>query len=230
VHISRHSFIYPVPSLRAFVRLTTNLRIWNPLHQAEHDEARALDVDMSRPAGSRGFRYVLCPNAPHLLQSQRWNSPNANANANGFAAAVRTQASLATFSPGPSYSIGIPSSSTISQSSAGGIYFQLSAPTSYQWVGLGIGEQMQGATIFVMYANGLGNVTISARDGDQGHVEPAPDSSLQSGVTLLAGSGVVNGRLIANVHCMYTVYKLEAQSLLPRGSETRKEKRNGKRS
>lgn len=115
-------------------------------------------------------------------------------------AASQTSA-LATFSPGPSYSVGIPSSSTISQSSTGGIYFQLSAPTSYQWVGLGIGSQMAGATIFVMYADGQGNVTISARDGNQGHVEPVPDSSLQSGVTLLAGSGIVNGKMIANVYC-----------------------------
>ena len=60
---------------------------------------------------------------------------------------------------------------------------------------------MQGATIFVMYANGAGNVTISARDGNQGHVEPVPDATLQSGVTLLAGSGIVNGKMIANVHC-----------------------------
>jgi hypothetical protein len=62
---------------------------------------------------------------------------------------------------------------------------------------------MQGASIFVMYANGLGNVTISARDGGQGHVEPTQDSSLQSGVTLLAGSGIVDGRMIANVHCTF---------------------------
>jgi len=60
---------------------------------------------------------------------------------------------------------------------------------------------MAGATIFVMYADGAGNVTISARDGDQGHVEPVPDATLQSGVTLLAGSGIVNGKMIANVHC-----------------------------
>ncbi|KAH8766305.1 integral membrane protein-like protein [Hyaloscypha sp. PMI_1271] len=119
----------------------------------------------------------------------------------GIVGLASTTSSLATYSPGPSYSIGIPSSSTISQTSSGGIYFQLSAPRSYQWVGLGIGGQMQGASIFVMYANGLGNVTISARDGGQGHVEPTQDSNLQSGVTLLAGSGIVDGRMIANVHC-----------------------------
>ncbi|KAH8750708.1 integral membrane protein-like protein [Hyaloscypha finlandica] len=108
---------------------------------------------------------------------------------------------LATYSPGPSYSVGVPSSSSISQSSAGGIYFQLSAPTSYQWVGLGIGSQMTGASMFVMYADGAGNVTISARNGGAGHAEPQQSASLQSGVTLLAGSGIVNGRMIANVYC-----------------------------
>lgn len=60
---------------------------------------------------------------------------------------------------------------------------------------------MAGATIFVMYADGTGNVTISARDGGQGHVEPQHDSTIQSGVTLLAGSGIVGGNMIANVHC-----------------------------
>ncbi|KAH8786507.1 integral membrane protein-like protein [Hyaloscypha finlandica] len=126
----------------------------------------------------------------------------------GIVGLASTASSLATYAPGPSYSIGIPSSSTISQTSSGGIYFQLSAPTSYQWVGLGIGGQMQGASIFVMYANGLGNVTISARDGGQGHVEPTQDSNLQSGVTLLAGSGIVDGRMIANVYC--TTCKLDS--------------------
>ncbi len=63
---------------------------------------------------------------------------------------------------------------------------------------------MAGASIFVMYANGLGNVTISARDGGQGHVEPQSDSNLQNGVTLLAGSGIVDGKMIANVHCPYS--------------------------
>jgi hypothetical protein len=124
---------------------------------------------------------------------------------------VGQTSALLTFSPGPSYSIGIPSSSTISASTEGGIYFQLSAPTSYQWVGLGIGSQMAGASIFVMYADGTGNVTISARDGGQGHAEPQHDSTVQSGITLLAGSGIVDGKMIANVHCAYTP--------LPRRSE-----------
>lgn len=60
---------------------------------------------------------------------------------------------------------------------------------------------MSGSTIFVMYTDGTGNVTISARDGGAGHVEPTADSSIQAGVTLLDGSGVVNGKMIANVKC-----------------------------
>jgi hypothetical protein len=111
---------------------------------------------------------------------------------------------LATFAPisnGPSYSVGIPPSSSISQSSKGGIYLSLSAPSSFQWVGLGIGSSMAGSTIFVMYADGTGNVTISGRDGGQGHVEPQLDSTLMTGVTLLAGSGVINNTMVANVHC-----------------------------
>ena len=75
---------------------------------------------------------------------------------------------------------------------------------------------MAGASIFVMYADGTGNVTISARDGGQGHVEPQQDSSLQSGVTLLAGSGIVNGKMVANVHCACTP--------LPRRSEDIRER------
>jgi hypothetical protein len=60
---------------------------------------------------------------------------------------------------------------------------------------------MRGATIFVMYADGAGNVTISARLGGGGHVEPVQNAALQAGVTLLEGSGIVDGNMIANVKC-----------------------------
>jgi len=62
---------------------------------------------------------------------------------------------------------------------------------------------MAGASIFVMYADGNGNVTISARDGGQGHVQPSFDSSLMQGVELLAGSGVVDNVMTANVRCRF---------------------------
>ena len=61
---------------------------------------------------------------------------------------------------------------------------------------MGIGSGMAGATIFVMYADGTGNVTISPRMG-VGHVMPLFNPAAQ--VTLLEGSGVSNGVMTANV-------------------------------
>lgn len=57
---------------------------------------------------------------------------------------------------------------------------------------------MAGSNIFVVYADGKGNVTLSARHGT-GHDEPEHD--LRANVTLLEGSGVANGRMVANVLC-----------------------------
>lgn len=94
------------------------------------------------------------------------------------------------------FSWGVPDASA--SAGSGNIYFQLKAPTSYSWVGLGIGQQMRGADIFLMYADGKGNVTLSTRAG-VGQIMPR--STPRSDVTLLAGSGVVNGQMIANVKC-----------------------------
>jgi hypothetical protein len=90
--------------------------------------------------------------------------------------------------------VGIPSSTT--NAGSGDIYLQITGPSSYQWIAMGIGSGMVGATIFVMYADGTGNVTISPRTG-VGHVMPLFNSAAQ--VTLLAGSGVSNGVMTANV-------------------------------
>jgi hypothetical protein len=59
---------------------------------------------------------------------------------------------------------------------------------------------MSGANIFVMYADGAGNVTVSARKGT-GHVMPQHQTGTK--LELLAGSGVVdNGQtMLANVRC-----------------------------
>ncbi|KAK4681632.1 hypothetical protein QC764_109090 [Podospora pseudoanserina] len=97
------------------------------------------------------------------------------------------------------YSIAVPTSSASSNS--GNIYFQLKAPTSYSWVALGTGSQMAGASIFVMYQDGNGNVTISPRLGTA-HSQPQWDqSSTAAQLTLLAGSGVAGGIMTANVAC-----------------------------
>lgn len=68
---------------------------------------------------------------------------------------------------------------------------------------------MAGAHIFVMYADGSNNVTISARDGGEGHVEPIFDSSLFAGVELLEGTGINDGVMTANVRCMSPQARLQ---------------------
>ena len=69
-----------------------------------------------------------------------------------------------------------------------------------QWIGLGQGNGMSGANIFVIYASASGtNVTLSPRLGT-GHVEPKMDTAAQ--VALLEGSGIANGKMTANVRCM----------------------------
>lgn len=57
---------------------------------------------------------------------------------------------------------------------------------------------MRGADIFLMYADGNGNVTLSTRSGVN---HAMPKSSPRRDVTLLAGSGIIDGQMIANVRC-----------------------------
>lgn len=85
-------------------------------------------------------------------------------------------------------------------SGSGNLYLQLRAPTTYTWVALGTGVQMSGANIFLMYTDGAGNVTVSARKGT-GHVQPQHQTDTK--LELLAGSGVVdNGdTMVANLRC-----------------------------
>ncbi|KAK3713076.1 hypothetical protein LTR37_008761 [Vermiconidia calcicola] len=95
------------------------------------------------------------------------------------------------------YSLSIPE--TTANSGNGDIYFQLSAPTSYQWVSLGQGSQMAGSNIFVMYTAADGtNVTVSPREGT-GHNQPQHDTAAK--ITILEGSGVSDGIMTANVRC-----------------------------
>ncbi|UNI14773.1 hypothetical protein JDV02_001370 [Purpureocillium takamizusanense] len=83
-------------------------------------------------------------------------------------------------------------------SGSGNVYFQLRARSSVSWAALGIGSQMNGATMFVMYADGNNNVTLSTRRGT-GHVEPR--YSRMANVELLGGSGIIDGSMVANVRC-----------------------------
>lgn len=103
---------------------------------------------------------------------------------------------MLTHCPGSSsagcYSWAVPSSSSSD------VYFQISAPSSYTWIGLGLGSGMAGAEMFLIYKDGSGNVTLSTRTAS-GEVEPEYEA--RSGVELIAGSGVKDGKMIANVKC-----------------------------
>lgn len=57
---------------------------------------------------------------------------------------------------------------------------------------------MSNANVFVMYADGNGNVTLSPRHA-RGEVMPQYDSAIDA--QLLSGSGVSNGVMTANVRC-----------------------------
>ncbi|KAM5355807.1 hypothetical protein ACJ41O_002453 [Fusarium nematophilum] len=91
---------------------------------------------------------------------------------------------------------GVPEASA--SSGSGNIYFQIEAPTTNAWAGLGIGSGMSGADIFLIYQDGEGNVTLSTRTSS-GHV--MPQYSERSEVELLAGSGVQDNKMIANIRC-----------------------------
>ncbi len=98
---------------------------------------------------------------------------------------------------GVCYSVNVPSGSS------GDLYFQIQGPSTEQWIGLGQGNQMAGANIFMVYADADGkNVTVSPRKG-VGNVKPQYPSGTQ--ITLLAGSGIANGTMTANVRCKFSV-------------------------
>lgn len=109
-------------------------------------------------------------------------------------------AQIDTFSPESNseilYSVTAPES-TVS-SGSGPIFFQIRAPNTLEWVGLGQGTHMAGADIFVLYSAPSENVTISPRSGT-GHVEPRHNPEAQ--LSLLEGSGIQDGLMTANVRC-----------------------------
>ncbi|PQE22204.1 hypothetical protein CJF32_00004588 [Rutstroemia sp. NJR-2017a WRK4] len=95
------------------------------------------------------------------------------------------------------FAVNIPASSA--SAGTGDIYFRLSAPTSMSWVALGQGSSMTGSNIFFVYANAAGtNVTLAPRLGVG---EKQPSMNATSKVTLLAGSGISKGQMVANVRC-----------------------------
>lgn len=110
-------------------------------------------------------------------------------------------AQLQTFSPpgqsAVSYSVNIPS--TTASTGSGPIFIQLKSTQELQWFAWGQGSRMQGANIFVAYASQDGNnVTISPRLGIE-HVEPTYNGQAQ--ISVLAGSGIKDGIMTANIRC-----------------------------
>jgi hypothetical protein len=57
---------------------------------------------------------------------------------------------------------------------------------------------MNNAQMFLLYQDGINNITLSTREG-KGHVMPL--YTRRNDVELLEGSGLVNGTMIANVRC-----------------------------
>lgn len=94
-------------------------------------------------------------------------------------------------------SIGVPQST--SQAGEGTLYFQVqSIADSFSWVSIGTGTLMADSNIFIFYPDGAGNVTVSTRRGT-GHTLPTPQTDTR--FELLAGSGVENGLMTANIAC-----------------------------
>jgi cellobiose dehydrogenase-like cytochrome len=98
---------------------------------------------------------------------------------------------------GVCYEVNVPDSTA--SSGSGDIFFQITGPSSYAWIGMGTGSQMSGSNMFIIYQSGDGtNVTLSPRKGS-GHNMPNFDSSAQ--VFLMEGSGVNGDKMTANIRC-----------------------------
>ncbi|KAF8466431.1 hypothetical protein BDZ91DRAFT_658116, partial [Kalaharituber pfeilii] len=79
------------------------------------------------------------------------------------------------------------------------LYFQITAPVSAGWAGVGIGNRMRNALIFAIYpATDGNNVTLSPRIG-RGNFEPEPESSID--IDILGGTGIKDGTMTVNFVC-----------------------------
>jgi len=108
-----------------------------------------------------------------------------------------TAAQFATYSQGDySLSVNVPSDTASSKN--GAIYLQISAPSDIAWFGVGQGSRMAGSNMFIVYSASDSNVTVSPRLGTN-HAMPQYNSDAQ--ISVLEGSGIVDGKLVANVRC-----------------------------
>ncbi|KAF2995072.1 hypothetical protein E8E13_002638 [Curvularia kusanoi] len=66
----------------------------------------------------------------------------------------------------------------LTATNGGDVYMHLSAPATYQWVGIGTGSKMEGSVMFIVYENADKlSATLSPRLSD-GHSEPTYSSSV----------------------------------------------------
>lgn len=80
------------------------------------------------------------------------------------------------------------------------LYFSFEAPSTYNWVGFGMGMVMDNSLMFVVYrsADDQGEPTVSPRVGGP-HVMPEWYNATQ--VNVLEGSEVTNDKFVVNIHC-----------------------------
>jgi len=96
------------------------------------------------------------------------------------------------------FSLNIPDATA--SSGNGDIFMQITGPSSYRWLSLGQGSRMNNANYFIIYPSSSGNnITLSPRLA-RSHNTPTYNSATQA--TLLAGSGVLNGVMTANIKCI----------------------------
>jgi hypothetical protein len=114
----------------------------------------------------------------------------------------------------------------LSATNTGDVYMHLSAPTAYQWVGVGTGSEMEGSVMFILYENSERNGVglcryIIADNADQstnsgatlsprlssGHFEPSfserIDCAFENDTTHHGSIDQKNGNVYfsANIHC-----------------------------
>jgi len=95
------------------------------------------------------------------------------------------------------YRLNIPQNTA--SSGSGDIFLQITGPSNYEWIAVGQGSSMSQSNMFIIYTSANGNnVTLSPRT-TTGHNPPTFNSNTQ--VELLAGSGVSNGVMTANIKC-----------------------------
>ncbi|KAH8691203.1 hypothetical protein BGW36DRAFT_349047 [Talaromyces proteolyticus] len=79
------------------------------------------------------------------------------------------------------------------------VFFHISGPSSYSYIGIGTGTVMQGGLMFVMYSNATGDgITLSSRIAT-GNNEPVFSPTLD--IDILPGSNTSNGLMTVNARC-----------------------------